>query len=50
MQMEQLGDANDVNEPNETDVDSEGLEQTSISADEQSGEDYDEPNRTDEEN
>ncbi len=51
MQMEQLSDTNDVNEPNETDVDSEGLEQASISADEQQlGEDYDEPNRTDEEN
>ena len=50
MQIEDSSDANDVNEPNEVDVDSEGLEQTSISADEQSGEDYDEPNRTDEEN
>lgn len=50
MQIEDSSDVNDVNEPNETDIDSEGLEQASISADEQSGEDYDEPNRTDEEN
>ena len=49
MQIEDSNDANDVSDPNETDVDSEGLEQASISADEQSSEDYDEPNRTDEE-
>jgi hypothetical protein len=50
MQTEDSSDVNDVNEPNEPDIDSEGLEQSSISADEQSDEDYDEPNRTDEEN
>jgi hypothetical protein len=51
MQMEQPGDVNDVNEPNEIDVDSEDLGQALISTDEQQlGEDYDEPNKTDEEN
>ena len=50
MQIEDSSDINDVNEPNETDIDSEGLEQASIRSDEQQlGEDYDEPNRTDEE-
>ncbi|HUU17232.1 MAG TPA: hypothetical protein VMW72_08790 [Sedimentisphaerales bacterium] len=48
MQIEDSSDANDVNEPNEPDIDSEGLEQASTRSDEQqSGEDYDEPNRTD---
>ena len=50
MQIEDSSDENDDNEPNETDIDSEGLEQASIRSDEQQlGEDYDEPNRTDEE-
>ncbi len=49
MQIEDIIYINDVNEPNETDIDSEGLEQASISADEQSDEDYDEADRTDEE-